>query len=108
MALCPLSRPACFPPSSSHSHTPFRWLQLPSDPSVQEFSCLMLQEVSQILEILGFCKLNQLRGPCLGQGITKLLGNLQPKTCFILLKQGPGKQLQPIWWEKGTKKASEM
>lgn len=87
MAPCPPSRPACFSPSSSHSHTPFRWLQLPSDPSVQEFSCLMLQEVSQFLGILGFCrvgKLNQLRGPCKGQGITQLLENLQPKTCFIL------------------------
>lgn len=54
----------------------------------------MLQELSQFLEILDFCrvgKLNQLRG----QGITELLGNLYPKTHFILLKQGPGKQL--IW-----------
>lgn len=94
----PAGWPACFPPSSSHSHAPFRWLQLPSDPSVQEFSCLMLQELSQFLEILDFCrvgKLNQLRG----QGITELLGNLQPKTDFILLKQGPGKQL--IWGGKG-------
>lgn len=108
LAPCPPSGPACFPPSSSHSHTLFCWLQLPSDPSVQEFSCLMLQEVSWFLEILGFCrvgKLNQLRGPSQGQGITKLLGNLKPKTPFILLKQDPRKQL--IWRGNGTKKASK-